>query len=430
MEEWERIYLRMYIMYNYINVTFDYCLLEEKSPYPQISKNNKNMRWTGHSTTQEDIYAFNKWCKILVHASNWYNNQSISFDGYNYTIKRAVGSSDKDFYDAFVEARTDAEAEQILYAYNQNLFQHVLLEIAQVNSERRKQWLSVISFDFIHTPTSWFTIDASRMLADYFKTPLVSTIHVNEKELQSIETFKLPHSKVILQKDLETKQYSDLVICKNKIILEDTLLVNSSAIEINNDLSLPPLNTDELSSKNTNNILYVWRLSYEKWFDRFAELVKTLNEKDNKFNFYICGSSLWLDEKVEILVQELKLYKNVFFLGYLPIEELQDIYVKCAYVIIPSRSEAYCRVVLEALYFWCYVFATDVGSASSQIISEKHGKVVENSDESIKNLANHLNIEVDYRAIHQYWCKFNSTYNVDKKMSTITNFLNAKKKEW
>ncbi len=415
-------------MYNYISLTFDYCLLEDKCVCPQISKDNKNMWWTGYSETIEDIYAYNKWCNILVHTTNWYNNQSIHFNWYNYTIKREVGNSDRVFYDAFVSADTDAEAEKILYSYNNDLFQKTLQCIEQINSERCKQWLLPITYNFIHTPTSWFTIDASYMLAQYLRVPLISTIRVNEKELQTIETFKLPHSSIILKKDLETKQKSDLVICKNKVILEDTLLVNNSAIEINNDLFLPRFDISKLDAKNSNNILYVGRLSYEKWFDRFVELVKTINKNENKFNFYICGSSLWLDPKLWELIQELQSYNNVFLLWHISMEQLQDMYLKCWYVIIPSRSEAYCRVILEWLYYWCYIFATNVGSASSQITSNKYGKVIENSDASIINIINYLSekTNIDYTAIHTYWSTFNNTHNIDMKLNVIADFLISK----
>jgi glycosyltransferase involved in cell wall biosynthesis len=77
-------------------------------------------------------------------------------------------------------------------------------------------------------------------------------------------------------------------------------------------LDFESYDTTYLLQKDPKTILYVWRISYEKWFDRFAELVEKLNKKDRSYTFIICGK-VRNDEKIAHHIPRLKTYDNVFF---------------------------------------------------------------------------------------------------------------------
>ncbi|ODS42892.1 MAG: glycosyl transferase family 1 [Candidatus Altiarchaeales archaeon IMC4] len=130
-------------------------------------------------------------------------------------------------------------------------------------------------------------------------------------------------------------------------------------------------------------ILFAGRLSYQKGPDLLVEAIpRVLVERpDARFIFagsgdmngHIIGRASWLGVADKIRV-----------LGYVPDEELIELFKACDVVCVPSRNEPFGIIVLEAWSAGKPVVATDVGGPSELIWNFVTGiKAYPNNPESI-----------------------------------------------
>ncbi len=93
-------------------------------------------------------------------------------------------------------------------------------------------------------------------------------------------------------------------------------------------------------------VLFVGRISREKGLDL---LVKALAEIKEPCRLRVVGNDVGGEQaKVEALVRELGLTERVEFLGYREGEALLEEYRKCAFLAVPSRSDCFGLVMVEA----------------------------------------------------------------------------------
>ncbi|MEI6118048.1 MAG: hypothetical protein WCP92_02035 [bacterium] len=86
---------------------------------------------------------------------------------------------------------------------------------------------------------------------------LVSSIHVKEKEIQSLMGNQYPWADFILEKGKETEILSDLVIAKDKSLAEEIRQNNKNCIYVGNDLDFETYEDKILLQKDPHMILYV-----------------------------------------------------------------------------------------------------------------------------------------------------------------------------
>lgn len=93
-------------------------------------------------------------------------------------------------------------------------------------------------------------------------------------------------------------------------------------------------------------ILFVGRISHEKGLDL---LVKALAKTEEPCFLRVVGNDVGGEQaKVEALVRELGLTGRVEFLGYREGEALLEEYRRCALLAVPSRSDCFGLVMVEA----------------------------------------------------------------------------------
>jgi len=80
------------------------------------------------------------------------------------------------------------------------------------------------------------------------------------------------------------------------------------------------------------------------------------------------------------LTEEFRLQKNVKFMGFVSAEELRKQYIESDIFVLPSISEAFALVLLEAMMFGKPVIATDVGATSTMIKDGWNGFLVRPMD--------------------------------------------------
>lgn len=410
-------------MVKYINLSFDYETIYEKDWSPYVSNDIVSSWWTGRIEFLDDAFFYKNWSCVSAIVWSWKSKESLFFWNWNFSVQRTNGL-EKKFYKDFWTAKNINECEMVWGLYNEKLFQFALRSIEKLTKYRKKRWLDAIVYDFVHTPTSWLTVWAAKKLSKHLGINLVSSLHVDENEIQALKWNQYPRADFILEKDKEIRTDSDCIIVKNKSLYNQIYQINHNCIYIGNDLNFPVYNDKILLKKNPNIILYVWRVSYAKWFDRFAQMVDKINSKENNYKFIICWE-IWDNGDILNHINNLKRYNNVYFEWHVGRTAIQDAFLEAGTLILPSRTEVYNQTIMEALFYGCNVICSDVWAAKEQIWNCKSAYILANDndfvDNSLKMLCNINNSYEKSKTAYQYANrKFNSNICRGNKM----NFLN------
>lgn len=143
----------------------------------------------------------------------------------------------------------------------------------------------------------------------------------------------------------------------------------------------------EKESKGTFTFLVTGNISPGKNQALVAEAVNVLINQmgidSHRFQVYFAGATTSLAEskkylkKIQSYISQCGL-NNLFFLGY--VEDMDCLRSKVDAEIIPSQSEAYGRVTLEAMLYHNLVIASDSGSNPELIGKDEHGLLFGNND--------------------------------------------------
>jgi glycosyltransferase involved in cell wall biosynthesis len=100
-------------------------------------------------------------------------------------------------------------------------------------------------------------------------------------------------------------------------------------------------------------------------------------KNNNKIKFVIIGTGV-LHEKLQSMIQNLKLQNHVFLLGKR--EDVYDILLESDIFILSSRYEGLPNVILEAMSAAKPVIATNIGGSAELIIDNQNGFLIEKND--------------------------------------------------
>ncbi len=138
---------------------------------------------------------------------------------------------------------------------------------------------------------------------------------------------------------------------------------------------------------------FVGRLEYNKGIDVLMEALKDMNPRLVDC-LHIVGEGSLKDELVEIARS---LSFNVFFHNYLPKQDVFKIYSQSNFIILPSVSEGFPKVIAEAMNFGCIPIVSDV-SVIRNYISKDIGYLVDPNDrlKSLESILKHINLLKSY----------------------------------
>lgn len=146
--------------------------------------------------------------------------------------------------------------------------------------------------------------------------------------------------------------------------------------------------------KSKLNLVCVGRLCYQKAFDRLLDALNMLNKEKltSKLHIDIIGDGedkTYLTNKIE----EYNLENVISLLGK---KDNPYAYMKkYDSVLLTSRAEAYCLVMVEALILKKPVLTTNVASAYEILSDEKYGVITENSLDGIYNMLKNVILNKD-----------------------------------
>jgi len=137
-----------------------------------------------------------------------------------------------------------------------------------------------------------------------------------------------------------------------------------------------------------NTLLFIGRLSPNKRIDRLVELVHLLKKDVPGIKLYVAGSQ-WRNEqkKLDALVAEKNLGKNVVFTGEISENEKLSLLSKAEFFVSASEYEGFGISVIEAMAAGLPVIANDIESFRNFIRNGENGFLINYSEpEKVKNL--------------------------------------------
>lgn len=159
-------------------------------------------------------------------------------------------------------------------------------------------------------------------------------------------------------------------------IRSDTVEVFANALDIKDIKKV---------EKKDKTIVYAGRLHFTKGvdilLDAFAEALKVKND----LQLEIIGSGEE-EENLLKIVKKHEIESNVSFLGTVSKEKVLEHFSSASFVVVPSRSEAFGYVVIEAMSVKTAVIGSNVGGIKEILADERDGLLFEVEDvETLKN---------------------------------------------
>lgn len=111
-------------------------------------------------------------------------------------------------------------------------------------------------------------------------------------------------------------------------------------------------------NKDTKIILSLGRIEWIKWFDKIIQLLPDIESKWHDVEYVIAGRDNWEKDNLIELAKKLWVEKKVHYLWFIEKNEKMSALTHCDIVAIPSETESYWLVGLEARFFWKPVITT------------------------------------------------------------------------
>jgi glycosyltransferase involved in cell wall biosynthesis len=109
-------------------------------------------------------------------------------------------------------------------------------------------------------------------------------------------------------------------------------------------------------------VLSIGRLSYQKGLEYLIQAISQIQKENENMVVLICGRGE-KESYLKKLTRDLGLEGIVKFLGFIPSEQLPELYAACDVFVIPSIFETFPLALLEALSVGKPVIASNVGGA-------------------------------------------------------------------
>jgi glycosyltransferase involved in cell wall biosynthesis len=139
-------------------------------------------------------------------------------------------------------------------------------------------------------------------------------------------------------------------------------------------------------TKKSNHVIFVSRLHQKKGLEILIEAWESLKfgglNSDWRLSIVGDGEAIYV-ESLHNLVKEKNLNDSVFFTGYLDSEDLYNCYESASIFVLPTSSENFGNVILEALSFGLLVITT-VHTPWLSIRDYDCGEIIDNSLAELK----------------------------------------------
>ncbi|MGC8872399.1 MAG: glycosyltransferase family 4 protein [Caldimicrobium sp.] len=205
-----------------------------------------------------------------------------------------------------------------------------------------------IAFDIIHAH-DWLTYPAGLFLKKIFKKPLIAHLHATEFD----RALGFGHP-VIHEIEYLGLTYSDCVIAVSNytkgIALEHYHLPSEKIQVVHNGFTAKEKIVKKIKKFKEPVILFLGRLTPQKGPTIFLEIAKKVLSTGIKARFVIAGAGE-MERELMLEAGSMGIGTHIMFTGFLTREEVEKALSLADIVVMPSPSEPFGIVALEAMYF-------------------------------------------------------------------------------
>ena len=226
----------------------------------------------------------------------------------------------------------------------ERLYKDVLNEVEEYKN-KALELADKADFDVIHA-NDWVTGRAAIEIKKKTGKKLIATIHSTEYD----RTAGKPWDR-IAEEEKALIDNADIVVTVSMRLKEEIIsLYKADEKKIN--IIYNAINKDKFKGIKKNGeqkvVLYVGRLSVQKGIDNLIKAFKIVSEKEDSALLYIVGEGPELPNLINLSIK-LNLADKVIFLGRIPDEEIETLYSIANVFVMPSVSEPFGIVALEAI---------------------------------------------------------------------------------
>jgi glycosyltransferase involved in cell wall biosynthesis len=120
-------------------------------------------------------------------------------------------------------------------------------------------------------------------------------------------------------------------------------------------------------------LCFVGALNKHKGVHLIIKALKNISDKNKIYTFHFVGDS---NEKGYFKNLSKDLDVNIIYHGFMQKHEINDIYAKSHFIILPSKSEGFPKVIGEAMNFGCVPIVSEVSSINQYISNNENGFLI------------------------------------------------------
>lgn len=218
--------------------------------------------------------------------------------------------------------------------------------------------------DIVHTH-DWMTSEAGARAAAYHRTPLVAHVHATE-----LDRTEFKPNPWILRREIAGLKKADRVIAVSaytRDLLVREYGIKSDKIAVLHNGSFGPVAPPKLQKKGKAPlVLFLGRLTVQKGAQYFIRAASRVLKTDLSVRFVVAGEGYLLSELIGQSMQ-LGLSDSMIFAGRVTSSEAHKLYEAADCFVMPSVSEPFGLVALEAITHGAPVVLSRQSGASEVI---------------------------------------------------------------
>lgn len=254
--------------------------------------------------------------------------------------------------------------------------------------------LGLGGFDIIMAH-DWDMVQPGLELSQHWGIPLVTVFHLLQHEMAILEG-KTPNDEAMLPIAMEWNGFlkSSRVICVSHYMANyarEYMGIDRALDVVHNGVDNSWGHAERYYHGSKPVLLFVGRIAFQKGWDEFARVA----ELTDRYEIWVAGKHAALDEHVAEATEDMAYIRSLErlphfrYLGHVERYERDQLYANCDAVVMPSRSEPFGIVALEALAAGKPLITTRV-DGMQEFLSDGNSWPCECTAESILEVADDL----------------------------------------
>lgn len=334
-----------------------------------------------------------------------YNNKKINFKILQ-NIKTTIHSpyiQEKSYKD-FIQKWNDESENSDKQIYGENLFEEIQRYALEVENMELNE-----KFDVIHTH-DWITCPAALRLKKRLGIPLIIHVHATEFDRTggnlNPEIFKIEkESWTAADKLIAVSHYTKNIIVEHYGIDPAKIKV----VHNGKDDFVNPINRKYMCRGDKKTVLFLGRLTVQKGPDWFIKVAQKVLEKRKDVQFLIAGTGDMMPHIIDEIVAK-GFHKDIFCMGFLGKNECDTVFANSDVFVMPSVSEPFGLVALEAAQRGCAVILSSQSGAKEVLANSLQADFWD-----VNKMANHILSSLEYPALKKTLVK-----NANKEIENLT----------